>query len=185
MGSKVVGFRLQDDLAEALGKLSAANGMTTTDFLRKMVDDKLYPPTVKAELKETNADEQIAKLAEQAKLLEEKDSELETTQAKVVELEAQLAEVPQSIADFPDEVLTEYLNNAVTAAWQDADPEKKAKLAEQWGMELTVPKPPPAPADAPLAEDAPAEETVKPEEPKGIKLTLGGKTIGYLSPLRG
>ena len=49
MASKVLGFRVPVDLAEELERISRENGMTTTDFLRKLVDDALYPPEKKDE----------------------------------------------------------------------------------------------------------------------------------------
>ena len=43
MGSRVVGFRVPDDLAEKLEKVSSEHGKSTSEFLRKLVDDALYP----------------------------------------------------------------------------------------------------------------------------------------------
>ena len=43
MGSRVVGFRVPDDLAEELEKVSSERGQSTSEFLRKLVDDALYP----------------------------------------------------------------------------------------------------------------------------------------------
>ena len=43
MGSKVIGFRVPDDLAEELDRACAERGQTTGEVLRKLVDDLLYP----------------------------------------------------------------------------------------------------------------------------------------------
>ncbi len=45
MASKVIGFRLAEDLAEELEKVSEGRGMTVAEFLRSLVDDALYPGT--------------------------------------------------------------------------------------------------------------------------------------------
>ena len=43
MGSKVIGFRLPGDLAEELEKACRDRGIATSDFLRGLVDEALYP----------------------------------------------------------------------------------------------------------------------------------------------
>ncbi len=95
----------------------------------------------------------VAQLAEKesalAHLREEviaKEAENNASKALISELEAQLAEIPKSVRDFPDDELNAYVNEA----WEDASDEKKAKLAEQWGIKLAPLEPllvpPPAPA---------------------------------------
>ncbi len=173
----------------------------------------------------------VAQLAEKesalAHLREEviaKEAENNASKALISELEAQLAEIPKSVRDFPDDELNAYVNEA----WEDASDEKKAKLAEQWGIKLAPLEPllvpPPAPAEVPLAEElvdwlytcentpgciqrgdtiladlakavhrnieisvtkphAEADVEIVKSEPKPVvrvKLTLGGKTVGYL-----
>jgi len=51
MGSKVVAFRVPVDLAEELERASRKLGQTTTEFLRKLVDDTLYPLKGDSEVK--------------------------------------------------------------------------------------------------------------------------------------
>ena len=43
MGSKVIGFRIPEDVAEELEKVSEERGMTVTEFMRSLVDETLYP----------------------------------------------------------------------------------------------------------------------------------------------
>jgi len=57
MGSKVVGFRVPDDLAEELERVSSERGQTTAEFLRKLVDDELYPSKSTTTLKDDDGDE--------------------------------------------------------------------------------------------------------------------------------
>ncbi len=43
MGSKLIGFRMADDLAEQLETKAAEEGQSTSEFLRRLVDEALYP----------------------------------------------------------------------------------------------------------------------------------------------
>ena len=43
MASKVIGFRIPEDVAEELEKASEEHGMTVTKFMRMLVDETLYP----------------------------------------------------------------------------------------------------------------------------------------------
>ena len=43
MASKVIGFRIPEDVAEELEKVSEERGMTVTEFMRSLVDETLYP----------------------------------------------------------------------------------------------------------------------------------------------
>jgi chromosome segregation ATPase len=43
MASKVIGFRVPEDIAEKLEKLCEERGMTVAEFLRSLVDETLYP----------------------------------------------------------------------------------------------------------------------------------------------
>ena len=43
MGSRVIGFRVPDDLAEEFDQYCDGAGKTTGEVLRKLVDDMLYP----------------------------------------------------------------------------------------------------------------------------------------------
>jgi len=52
MGSKVIGFRVPDDLAEGLERASDERGQTVGEFLRKLVDDFLYPGSGRDRLEE-------------------------------------------------------------------------------------------------------------------------------------
>ena len=45
MASKVIGFRVPEDIAEELEKVSDERGMRVADFLRSLVDEALYPDT--------------------------------------------------------------------------------------------------------------------------------------------
>ena len=43
MASKVIGFRIPEDVAEELEKVSEKRDMTVTEFMRSLVDETLYP----------------------------------------------------------------------------------------------------------------------------------------------
>lgn len=43
MGSKVIGIRMADDLAEELELKAAEEGLSTSEFMRNLVDQTLYP----------------------------------------------------------------------------------------------------------------------------------------------
>jgi chromosome segregation ATPase len=43
MGSKVIGLRLADDLTEELEAKAAEEGLSTSEFMRKLIDQELYP----------------------------------------------------------------------------------------------------------------------------------------------
>ena len=43
MASKVIGFRVPEDIAIELEKVSGKGGMTVTEFMRSLVDETLYP----------------------------------------------------------------------------------------------------------------------------------------------
>lgn len=43
MASKVIGFRVPEDLAEELKRICEQRGMTVAEFLRSLVDETLYP----------------------------------------------------------------------------------------------------------------------------------------------
>ena len=45
MASKVIGFRVPEDIATQLEKTSEENGMTVAEFMRRLVDETLYPST--------------------------------------------------------------------------------------------------------------------------------------------
>ncbi len=45
MASKVIGFRIPEDVAEELEKVSEEHGMTVAEFMRSLVDETLYPET--------------------------------------------------------------------------------------------------------------------------------------------
>lgn len=54
-GSKLIGVRMPDDLAQELEAKAAEQGLSTSEFLRKLVDDALYPSTGKqADVSETS-----------------------------------------------------------------------------------------------------------------------------------
>ena len=43
MGSRVIGFRIPEDVAEELEKVSEERGMKIAEFMRSLVDETLYP----------------------------------------------------------------------------------------------------------------------------------------------
>ena len=52
MGSKVIGFRVPDDLAVEFEQFCEGAGKTTGEVLRKLVDDMLYPESGRKRLEE-------------------------------------------------------------------------------------------------------------------------------------
>ena len=54
MASKVIGFRLPEDLAVQLEKVSEERGMTVTEFMRILVDETLYPATDNKDLEKSS-----------------------------------------------------------------------------------------------------------------------------------
>lgn len=93
MGSRVVGFRVPDDLAEELERVSDERGQTTAEFLRKLVDDALYPPKgeAKGELEDNeSAPETLADVNES---IERLVTVLNVTTDKMLKHDAALAEL--------------------------------------------------------------------------------------------
>ena len=56
MGSKVIGFRVPDDLAVEFEQFCERAGKTTGEVLRKLVDDMLYPESGRKRLKQRGED---------------------------------------------------------------------------------------------------------------------------------
>ena len=56
MGSKVIGFRVPDDLAVEFEQFCEGAGKTTGEVLRKLVDDMLYPESGRKRLEERGED---------------------------------------------------------------------------------------------------------------------------------
>lgn len=54
MASKVIGFRLPEDMADELEKVSEERGMTVTEFMRILVDETLYPATDNKDLEKSS-----------------------------------------------------------------------------------------------------------------------------------
>lgn len=61
MGSKLIGFRVPSDLAEQLEARAAEEGRSTSELLRELVDDKLYPKSGRERLE---ARREVAPLAD-------------------------------------------------------------------------------------------------------------------------
>ena len=96
-GSKLIGVRMPDDLAQELEAKAAEQGLSTSEFLRKLVDDALYPdtegsPGTKAGV--ATLDESVA----------ERLDKLEREQAKLAE-DLELAQVNKALADTVTEEL--------------------------------------------------------------------------------
>ena len=71
MTSKVIGFRVPEDIAEELEKVSEERGMTVTEFMRSLVDETLYPASDNKgqEKGDTITPEQLESLANEHKNL--------------------------------------------------------------------------------------------------------------------
>ena len=111
MGSKVIGFRVPDDLAEQLERVSGERGMTTADFLRRLVDDALYPPNPErtSSMADTSIEEQLGRLEHTQTWLVDEFNNLSKQIDKPEELK-ELAEATKGIAhagDKADEIRSE------------------------------------------------------------------------------
>ena len=125
MGSKVIGFRVPDDLAEELERFSSERGQTTSEFLRKLVDDTLYSGSGRERLEkrrtvETHEDlsavmTRLDNLEQQAKSLDEQlelvqvnrgltDADKEHYDEALSELEKQLTKLSNRFATAVEEV---------------------------------------------------------------------------------
>ncbi len=71
MASKVIGFRVPEDIAKELEKVSEECGMTVTEFMRSLVDETLYPASANKgqEKSDTVIPEQLESLANEHKNL--------------------------------------------------------------------------------------------------------------------
>jgi len=104
VGSKVIGFRVPGDLAEELERISGEHGLTTAEFLRKLIDDTLYPSNREqsAALSDTLVEEQIGSLEDmQSQITDEfgnLSSQIENLTEKIGQLEAKNSLSPEQIA---------------------------------------------------------------------------------------
>ena len=65
MASKVIGFRVPEDIALELERVSEERGIKVSEFLRALVDDTLYPPAIPKVEEESNntIDEKLESLS--------------------------------------------------------------------------------------------------------------------------
>lgn len=63
MASKVIGFRIPEDVAEELEKVSEEHGMTVAEFMRSLVDETLYPETKLRDGESDTTREQVESLS--------------------------------------------------------------------------------------------------------------------------
>lgn len=113
MGSKIIGFRVPDDLAEEIEKVSAEKGQTVTEFLRKLVDEALYPSKSTATLKDEDGDEIT---------LSDVYNEVQGHESNIQEHYSDIAKLEQSL-----KTLGERLDALVKL--QDADTQSVIKMA--------------------------------------------------------
>lgn len=145
MGSKVIGFRVPDDLAAEFEQFCEGAGKTTGEVLRKSVDDLLYPGSGRERLEERGRGEVPAEdlaamlaplesaqeaLAQQLKGFEERlelvqvdraltDADKKHYDGAVVELESELANLKTGVNK-----LVRVVNDNVAAceaSWKTAD----------------------------------------------------------------
>jgi len=102
MGSKVIGFRVPDDLAEELERFSSEHGQTTGEFLRKLVDDTLYPGSGRQRLEKrrtVGADEALSGVI-----------------SGLAEVRAQLNGLEQQVKSFDERLELVRVDRGLTAA---------------------------------------------------------------------
>ena len=98
MGSRVIGFRVPDDLAEELERVSDERGQTTAEFLRKLVDDALYPS--KGEGKTTlgsSADDGEVTLSDVSGEVELHEENIEEINNKIVKIDGNIGTLTQDV----------------------------------------------------------------------------------------
>jgi len=98
MGSRVIGFRVPDDLAEELERVSDERGQTTAEFLRKLVDDALYPS--KGEGKTTlgsSADDGEVTLSDVSGEVELHEENIEEINNKLVKNDGNIGKLTQDV----------------------------------------------------------------------------------------
>jgi Zn ribbon nucleic-acid-binding protein len=101
MGSKLIGFRVADDLAQGIEAKAAEKGLSTSELIRKLVDKELYPS------KSDKGEGEVAEL--QVEGLEQITEQMEELAGRVNELterENQRVDQPGS-----NSALVEKLNN--------------------------------------------------------------------------
>jgi predicted DNA-binding protein len=76
MGSKTIGLRLPDDLAQELEKVSVEKGQTTSEFVRQLIDDALYPVKNESEAELEDGEITIHDVVENVNLHEEQITEI-------------------------------------------------------------------------------------------------------------
>ena len=117
MGSKVIGFRVPDDLAVEFEQFCEGAGKTTGEVLRKLVDDMLYPESGRKRLEERGEDLEgmlapiqlaLDTLAQQLKGFDERlelvqvnrgltEADKEHYDGALVELESRLAKLKEGV----------------------------------------------------------------------------------------
>ena len=117
MGSKVIGFRVPDDLAVEFEQFCEGAGKTTGEVLRKLVDDMLYPESGRKRLEERGEDLEgmlapiqlaLDTLAQQLKGFDERlelvqvdrgltEADKEHYDGALVEIESRLAKLKEGI----------------------------------------------------------------------------------------
>jgi len=102
MGSKVIGFRVPDDLAEELERFSSEHGQTTSEFLRKLVDDTLYPGSGRQRLEERRT--------------VKADKALSGVIGGLAEIRAQLKGLEQQVKSFDERLELVQVDRGLTAA---------------------------------------------------------------------
>ena len=126
MGSKTIGLRLPDDLAQELEKVSAEKGQTTSEFVRKLIDDALYPAKTedKGELGEDGE-------AIPTEVLAEVNESIEDLYARLNDAAEYMANNTQTMVEFNSKYdtlkeLVSSFNNALKGLsnWADAQQKK-------------------------------------------------------------
>ncbi len=92
MASKVIGFRVPEDLAEEFEQFCEGAGKTSGEMLRKLVDDVLYPESGRERLEERDEREALKNAAGRLESLEESSEALTDKIAKLEEEESDLGD---------------------------------------------------------------------------------------------
>ncbi len=120
MGSRVIGFRVPDDLAVEFKQFCEGAGKTTGEVLRKLVDDMLYPESGRKRLedREENLEGMLAPiqlaldtLAQQLKGFDERlelvqvdrgltEADKEHYDGALIELESRLAKLKEDVKNI-------------------------------------------------------------------------------------
>lgn len=153
MGSKLIGFRISSDLAEQVEAKAAGQGLSTSEYLRGLVDEALYPS------KPDMGEVEKAELEEMIDVLKDKYNEL----VKVVNSNGKLVEQGFTTADDWFGLLFQVVDALSHAANGVVIPAFASEAADLWNKRVTA-------ADESRGKLPILRQTLFTEKPEGIEV---------------